>query len=94
MIWSQSIEEHNKNVAIILNALKENKLYCNPKKTKLYCQRINFLGHWVSADGMKADKGKADCIWNWLVPCSAKQVHSFFGLIHYLTNFLLTLATH
>jgi reverse transcriptase-like protein/integrase-like protein len=94
VIWSQSIEEHTKNVTIILNALKENKLYCNPKKTKLYCRRINFLRHRVSADGVEADEGKADRIQNWPVPRSAKQVRSFLGLVRYLANFLPTLATH
>ena len=37
VIWSQTIDEHVVNVTMILNALQNHKLYCNPKKTKLFC---------------------------------------------------------
>ena len=36
IIWSNSLEEHNKNVALVLQALADAQLYCNPKKTYLY----------------------------------------------------------
>ena len=45
VIWSKTIDAHVQNVTAILHALKENKLYCNPKKTKLFCTEIRFLGH-------------------------------------------------
>jgi hypothetical protein len=49
----------------ILMALKDNSLYYNPKKTKLFSTEIHFLGHRVSAKGIKADEGKADCVKQW-----------------------------
>ena len=44
-IWSKSIEEHHVNVAKVLQTLADNQLYCNPKKSKLFCSKIRFLGH-------------------------------------------------
>ena len=60
VIWSQNIDEHIKNVRLILQALEDAKLYCNPKKTKLFCTEIHFLGHRISAKGIEPDEGKAD----------------------------------
>jgi reverse transcriptase-like protein len=88
------IDKHKWNVKIILAALKANKLYCNSNKTKLYCNQINFLGHYILADSIEADEGKADHIRNWPMPQSAKQVWSFLGLVRYLASFLPTLAIH
>ena len=94
VIWSKSIDTHVQNVTTILNALKENKLYCNPKKTKLFCTEIRFLGHRISSSGIEADEGKADRVTNWPVPTSSKQVRSFLGLVRYLNIFLPNLAKY
>ena len=94
VIWSKTIDVHLQNVTTILNVLRENKLYCNPKKTKLFCTEIRFLGHRISSAGIEADEGKADKVTNWLIPTSAKQVRSFLGLVHYLNIFLPNLAKH
>ena len=51
-IWLKSIAEHETNVWTILTALRHNKLYCNPKKMKLFSTEIWFLGHQVSAKGI------------------------------------------
>ncbi len=74
IIWSQTLVEHKANVETILCALRDNKLYCNLKKSQLYCKQLNFLRHHVSANGIEADEGKADRIQNWPPPQSTKQV--------------------
>ena len=93
-IWSKTMEEHERNVRTILSALKENSLYCNPKKTKLFSREIRFLGHRVSAKGIEADEGKADHIKQWPIPTSAKQARGFLGLVRYLSMFLPKIADH
>jgi hypothetical protein len=93
-IWLSNVQEHSENVATILQALLDNKLYLNTKKTKLFCSEIRFLGHHISAKGVEADEGKADRVINWPTPTCAKHVHSFLGLVCYLSAFLPNLAEH
>ncbi len=45
IIWSNSLDEHKRNVAMILTALCKNQLYCSLKKTDLFCTDLSFLGH-------------------------------------------------
>ena len=94
VVWSRSLTDHEQNVTTILNALRLNKLYCNPKKTMLFCKEIKFLGHRISQDGIEVDEGKADRITQWPTPTSTKQVRSFLGLVRYLAVFLPKLAEH
>jgi hypothetical protein len=43
IIWSQTIEEHERNVNTVLLALRDTHLLCSPKKTLLFCTEIDFL---------------------------------------------------
>lgn len=94
VIWSQSVEEHKRNVHSILQALRDAKIYMNPKKTELFCFEIDFLGHHISARGIEADSKKTDCIEKWPIPKSATEVKRFLGLVHYIADFLPNLAEH
>lgn len=92
VIWSQSVEEHVENVRKVLSALRAASLYCNPKKTHLFCDEIDFLGHHISVRGIAASEKKAERILQWPVPRSATEVRAFLGLVRYLSSFLPSLA--
>ena len=55
VIWSQSIDEHKKNVAAVLDMLRHTHLYCLMKKLNLFCSEIDFLGHHISPRSIEAD---------------------------------------
>src|SRR5271169_4812748 len=92
VIWSQNIEEHIQNVRTIMAALRKARLYCNEKKTKLFCYEIKFLGHKISQAGIEVDCSKVDKVLNWPKPTSAMEVQAFLGLVCYLSAFIPHLA--
>ena len=94
IIWLQNIKEHVKNVETVLQALRDARLYCSPKKTSLFCMELNFLGHHISVHGIEADPGKIEKILNWSVPHSSKEVRTFLRLVCYISAFLPKLAKH
>ena len=94
IIWSNSLKEHNKNVALVLQALADAQLYCNPKKTYLYCEEINFLGYNISQRGIEADTSKMEHVLNWPIPKSATHVRQFLGLVRYISMFLPKIAEY
>ena len=65
IIWSQTVEEHEKNVRLVLDALRQASLYCSPKKASLFCIELDFLGHHISARGIEADPKKVAKILDW-----------------------------
>ncbi len=92
IIWSQSLEEHRRNVETILTALRANQLYCSLKKTDLFCTDLQFLGHHISQDGITPDGSKVEKVTSWPTPASAHDVRSFLGLVRYISSFLPHLA--
>jgi hypothetical protein len=94
IIWSDTVEDHIRDVRTVFAALKAAKLYINEKKTNLFQTELKFLGHKISARGIEADEKKADTILAWPVPKTATQTRAFIGLVRYLSAFLPGLATH
>ena len=94
VIWSNSVEEHRRNVRTILQALRDADLYCSTKKSQLFTTELDFLGHHISARGVDADKKKIEKIQMWPVPQCAKDVRKFLGLVQYLAAFLPKLAEY
>jgi hypothetical protein len=94
IIWSQTVEEHEKNVIKVLEALRKANLFCNGDKMTLFSMEISFLGHKVSAAGIQADPRKIDRILEWPQPTTATNVRGFLGLTRYIATFLPALAEH
>ena len=92
IVWSQTVEEHEQHVRIILQTLQDAGLYLNKKKTKLFCYETSFLGHIISQKGIQADPSKVEKIINWPRPKNLKEVQQFLGLVRYLNAFLPHLA--
>ena len=92
IIWSQSLEEHEHHVRIILETLQKAGLHINKKKTNLFCYETSFLGHIISQRGIEADPSKVSKILDWPVPKNLKEVQQFLGLVKYLNAFLPRLA--
>ncbi|KAJ2935618.1 hypothetical protein H1R20_g1477, partial [Candolleomyces eurysporus] len=94
IVWLSSLEEHLRNLRLILNAVRAHKLFLNAKKSVLCCTELNFLGHIIGRDGIRPDGSKVERVLNWPVPHSAKDVRRFLGLVRYLDPFLPQLARH
>lgn len=60
-----------------------------PKKCHLACQRVTYVGHLVTAGGgVDPDPSKVECVANFPVPHSIKDVRSFLGLTSYYRRFI------
>jgi hypothetical protein len=94
VIWSDSVDEHEKHIRTILQALRKAKLFCNPKKCDFFLLELDFLRHHISSRGIEANSLKVDQILQWPTPTSATDVRSFLGLVRYLATFLPKLADH
>jgi hypothetical protein len=94
IIWSQTTQEHERNVWTILEALCTANLFCNEKKSILFSSEVSFLGHVISGEGIKTDPAKIDRIIHWPQPTTATNVRGFLGLTHYIAAFLPALAEY
>ena len=55
LIYSKSKQEHKQHLMMVLQTLRENQLYAKLSKYELWLDRINFLGHLISAQEVMVD---------------------------------------
>ena len=70
------------------------RLFCNPKKCDFFLTEMDFLGHHISARGIKPNKSKIQKILDWPVPMNLTEVQAFLGLVWYIAAFLPKLMDH
>ena len=68
-------------------------LKLNCKKCSLFCQKVSFLGHQVSQQGIEAEPEKVSAIREWPQPRNVKEVRQFVGLASYYRKFMPSFAT-
>ena len=87
-VFSSMVDEMLDHVSLVLNHLKEFNLKIKPKKTYFFQSSVVFLGHLLSKNGISLNLEKVSKVKDWLVPKSAKEVHSFLGLASYYRRFI------
>jgi len=65
LIYSKSIEEHKKNLEIVLQILRKEKLYAKLKKCEYWLPSVSFLGHVISKEGVSVNPQKIKAIIYW-----------------------------
>ena len=88
LVFSSSKEEHAKHLRIVLQTLRENQLYAKFIKCQFWLDRVAFLGHVVSAEGISVDPQKIEAIVDWKPPTNVIEVRSFLGLAGYYRKFV------
>ncbi|KAG8699915.1 hypothetical protein FRC08_005038 [Ceratobasidium sp. 394] len=84
IIFSDTAEEHEKHVKMVFDVLRKEKLYLSPHKMQLFAERLEILGHVITAEGISMDPHKVDAIEKWKTPSSKEQLASFLGAVGYL----------
>ena len=62
LIYSQSKVEREDHLRIILQLLRDQKLYAKFSKCEFWLVEVGFLGHVVSASGVSVDLGKVEAV--------------------------------
>lgn len=88
LIFSRNAEEHAEHVEWVLSQLRRNGYYANPDKCEFYQNKVNFLGHVITADGVAVQQHKVDAVANWPRPQSVSDVRRFLGLTGYYRRFV------
>ncbi|KAF0776233.1 hypothetical protein AaE_000067, partial [Aphanomyces astaci] len=61
-IYSKSMEEHIQHLHIVLEVLCKEKLYARLEKCAFAVDKVDFLGHTISADGLQVGASKVRAI--------------------------------
>ncbi|WVZ52276.1 hypothetical protein U9M48_003352 [Paspalum notatum var. saurae] len=67
------LQEHEEHLRLVLQRLREHKLYAKFSKCEFWIDEVRFLGHVVSKGGIAVDPSKVSTVTNWKVPEIPKE---------------------
>jgi hypothetical protein len=87
LIYSKNEEEHA-HICIVLTWLREHKLYAKFSKCEFWLDRVQFLAHVLTSEGVSVDPSKVQDVLSWKSPTSVHQIRQFLGLAGYYRRFI------
>ncbi|GFS75830.1 retrovirus-related Pol polyprotein from transposon 297 [Trichonephila clavipes] len=88
LVRGRTFEEHLQNIRKVLSKLSDANLKLNPSKCKFFQKEVNYLGHIISAEGVRTDPEKVSAVKNWKRPENLRELRSFLGLCTYYRKFV------
>ena len=88
LIYSKTFEDHLLHLETVFQRLLDAKLVAKPSKCVLGHAQINYLGHLVGSGEMKPLKSKVECLQQFPIPETKKQLRSFIGLASYYRRYI------
>ncbi len=88
LIYSKNANEHLNHIKLALQLLRDNHLYVNKDKCEFGVDKIEFIGHIVTSNGIQVDENKVIVIKNWPIPRNPTDVRSFLGAAGFYRRFI------
>ena len=64
----------------------------NTEKCKFWCDKVTFLGHVISKNGISPDPAKTAAIKEMEAPTNITELHKFMGIVNQLGKFSPNIA--
>lgn len=88
LIYSKSLDDHEKHVRCVLELLRKHHLYGKLSKCEFFKTSVSFLGHVVGERGISMEEDKVKAIREWPAPTNVRGIRSFLGLAGYYRRFV------
>ena len=84
IIFGQTLQEHNKALENVLTRFREVGVCLNVSKCKFAQEKVEFVGHVWSGDGVSPNPEKIKAISEMKLPATESGLRSFLGLASYI----------
>ena len=85
-VFSDTSEEHVKDVTNACSKLQNAGYYANPKKSVFFATKLDILGYMIDNDGIHPAPEKIRAIMDWTRPESQKELSRFNGMVNYMSQ--------
>lgn len=93
VVFGANESDHNGRLKQVLEVLKHNNVRLNDKKCIFGIKNVTFLGHQLSADGVKPLDKYVKVIDSFRRPDTIEEIQSLLGLVNFVGKWIPNLAT-
>ena len=87
LIYGSSQEEHDQRLTKALKRIQSSGITLNPDKCEFSKEKLTFLGHVISKEGISADPKKTAAIRQMKAPSTVSELRRFMGMVNQLSKF-------
>ncbi|XP_073423720.1 uncharacterized protein [Dendrobates tinctorius] len=88
IVFAPSFEGQLQRLEHVLSRLQQHWLKVKPQKCHVFRTQIEYLGHVVSAEGVRPSQEKIVVVQDWPTPKTVKDMQAFLGLTGYFRSFV------
>ncbi len=88
LVWGRSIQEHDERLKQVLHKIRACNMKLNPDKCKFRVTSVSYVGHLLTADGIKPDPDKTTAVRQMPKPEDKQALQRFLGMTNYLSKFI------
>ena len=88
IVYSSNVQEHISRLEAVFKRLADAGLKLKPSKCEFFKSEVKYLGHVVSADGIKTDPEKIEVVKNWPVPSNLHELQQYLGFVGFYRKFV------
>lgn len=88
VVFSTTFDQHLERLRLVLEAIRAADLTIKPEKCQFGFDELRFLGHVISAEGVRPDPEKTAAVARFPTPTDKKSVRRFLGLCAYYRRFV------
>jgi hypothetical protein len=94
LIFTNLLEEHRRITCLVLDRMREHKLYLRLEKCEFEKVRIEYLGVIISHNKVEMDLVKIAGVADWPTPSNKTEVQSFVSFVNFYRRFIPGFSHH
>ena len=88
LIWGKDEDEHNFRLEQVLKRSRKVGLKLNRSKMKIMTTEVPYIGHILTANGLKPDPSKVQAVEEMPSPADKPALLRFLGMVNYMSKFI------
>ena len=93
-VYRKNEKEHDLHLHETMERTRKAGIKLNDEKCVIKTKECNFFGMLYTPDGVKPSPDKVRAIENLEPPKDKKELHTFLGMVTYMSSFIPNLADH